>query len=156
MLCQVCIGALQHQKGHLSGSIEEADAVFIAHHESVASLESSALEACEVCHPLWSQLTDDEKTKLKGFDPQWIAKKKFTVKPRAPGEKLADEDWDRLVTLCAVLKLDKSMMYKSLGLRLMISVSFQTDFFGEAPLAKRDVRGHYILQTSCAFAPRQK
>ncbi|KAH0439457.1 heterokaryon incompatibility protein [Colletotrichum camelliae] len=145
MICGTCIGALHDRKGWVSSGQDESEpAILLAHHESIASLEASALEACEICHPFWSQIDEDERSRLREFGTQWAQRQGTTVRPRANGEKLGS--FDGLVTICAIINLGAEDGMKAAGMETLLSVSLESDFRDECPLRKKDVTGTYIVQ----------
>ncbi|KAF4925691.1 hypothetical protein CGCVW01_v003441 [Colletotrichum viniferum] len=145
MLCEICIDALHDRKGWVSSDQDESEpTILLAHHESIVSLEASALEACEICHPFWSQIDEDERSRLRDFGAQWAKRQGTGAKLRANGEKL--ETFDGLVTICAIINLGAEDGMKAAGMDILLSISLESDFRDECPLRKKDVTGTYIVQ----------
>lgn len=145
MLCEICIDALHDRKGWVSSDQDESEpTILLAHHESIASLEASALEACEICHPFWSQIDEDERSTLRDFGTQWAKRQGTGAKLRATGEKL--ETFDGLVTICAIINLGAEDGIKAAGMDILLSISLESDFRDECSLRKKDVTGTYIVQ----------
>ncbi|KAI8306700.1 hypothetical protein K4K61_004221 [Colletotrichum sp. SAR11_59] len=145
MLCEICIDALHDRKGWVSSDQDESEpTILLAHHESIASLEASALEACEICHPFWSQIDEDERSRLRDFGTQWAKRQGTGAKLRANGEKL--ETFDGLVTICAIINLGAEDGMKAAGMDILLSISLESDFRDECPLRKKNVTGAYIVQ----------
>ncbi|KAJ0314894.1 hypothetical protein Brms1b_006428 [Colletotrichum noveboracense] len=145
MLCEICIGALHDRKGWVSSDQAESEpTILLAHHESIASLEASAREACEICHPFWSQIDKDERSKLRDFGTQWAGRQDTGTRTRVNGEKL--DKFDGLVTICAIINLGAEEGMKAAGMDILMSISLESEFRDECPLRRKDVTGTYIIQ----------
>ncbi|KAF4807360.1 hypothetical protein CGCSCA5_v013440 [Colletotrichum siamense] len=146
MICGTCIGALHDRKGWaISDQDESETAILLAHHESIASLEASALEACEICRPFWWQIDENERSTLRDFGTLWAKRHGAGAKPRINGEKLNDDDLDGLVTICAIVNFGAQDDMKALGMGLMVSISLGSDFSEECPLRRTELYGSYIV-----------
>ncbi|KXH43390.1 heterokaryon incompatibility protein [Colletotrichum salicis] len=145
MLCQICVGAFQHRKGWIRDDDEGSEpTVLLAHHESVASLQASALHACEICRPFWLQISEDDQTRLKEFDAVWTSRPAAGgAKSRTLGQKL--DEFDGLVTMGAVMLLEEPSL-KAIGSDLMVSISFESGFTDEIHFDHKNVSGTYVVQ----------
>ncbi|KAE9582726.1 hypothetical protein CGMCC3_g1346 [Colletotrichum fructicola] len=145
MLCEVCIGALHDRKGWASSDQNDPQpTILLAHHESIASLEASALEVCEICHPFWSQIDEDERSGLRDFGTQWAERHGTGAQPRANGQKL--DNLDGLVTICAIINFGADDGMKAAGMDLLVCVYLKPDFGEKCPLRKEELHVTYIVQ----------
>ncbi|WYZ36693.1 hypothetical protein EsH8_II_000199 [Colletotrichum jinshuiense] len=143
MLCQVCIGAIHWRKGWVRNDRDAIDPhILLAHHGSVGSLESSARNACEVCYPFWSQIDEENQSKLRDFDLQWTSRHDAAKTARLPGQTL--HDFTGLVTICAIVNIGREEEVESAGMDLLVSVTFESDFRDEIPSLK-DTSGTYMV-----------
>ncbi|KAF3805624.1 hypothetical protein GCG54_00005663 [Colletotrichum gloeosporioides] len=121
MICDTCIGAIHDRKGWaISDHAEFETTILLAHHESIASLEASALEACEICHPFWWQIDENERSTLRDFDTQWAKRHDAGAKPRISGEKLDVDNLDGLVIICAIINFGAQDDMKAIGMDLTV------------------------------------
>ena len=73
MLCQTCIGVLQHREGFVeTWGTPKHPAVLCAHHRTVRTLEASAAQDCQICQPFWNDLSDPEQQALREQDSKGI------------------------------------------------------------------------------------
>ncbi|KAK1948896.1 heterokaryon incompatibility protein [Colletotrichum sublineola] len=143
MLCRVCVDALQHRKGWVRNDDDAADPqVLLAHHESAASLETSARDACEVCYPFWCLLDDGDRSSMRKFDHEWTSRHNANKRPRRPGQPLVD--FTGLVTICAIVNIGQEASIESTGLDSFISVTFESDYRDEISTLK-DISGTYVV-----------
>ncbi|GKT68609.1 heterokaryon incompatibility protein [Colletotrichum tofieldiae] len=143
MLCKVCIDAIHYRKSWVRNDRDAVDPhILLAHHGSVASLESSARNACEVCYPFWSQVDEENQSKMRDFDPQWTSRHDAAQTARLPGQML--HDFEGLVTICAIINIGQEADLESVGMDLLISVTFESDFRDEIPTLK-DISGTYTV-----------
>ncbi|GJC85365.1 hypothetical protein ColLi_08203 [Colletotrichum liriopes] len=145
MLCKVCIDAIHYRKGWVRNDRDAVDPhILLAHHGSVASLESSARNACEV--------NKENQSKMRDFDLQWTSRHDAAQTARLPGQML--HDFEGLVTICAIINIVQEAEMESVGMDLLISVTFESDFRDEIPTLK-DISGTYIvLRGLCEFTLR--
>ncbi|KAF6830533.1 heterokaryon incompatibility protein [Colletotrichum musicola] len=146
MICQVCIGALYHRKGWVQSDSDASEPhVLLAHHRSIASLELSARDGCELCFPFWSQMDEDDQVALRGFDLQWQSR--HAVKSKLPVAGEALENFDGLVIICAIINLGEEEGVHATGMDLLLSLTFESDFRDESPMARKNVSGTYFVQS---------
>ncbi|KAF6785733.1 heterokaryon incompatibility protein [Colletotrichum sojae] len=145
MICQVCIDALYHRKGWVQSDSDTSEPhVLLAHHRSIASLELSARDGCELCFPFWSQMDEDDQVALRGFDLQWQSRHATESKLPVAGEAL--ENFDGLVILCCIINLGGEEVVQAAGMDLALSLTFESDFGDESPMARKNVSGTYVVQ----------
>ncbi|KAH7035852.1 heterokaryon incompatibility protein [Microdochium trichocladiopsis] len=119
MLCSVCIDVLEHRKG------------------------SSALAACEICYPIWCQIDDTTRSRLREVDVQRTSQHKSTS--RGPDDLLNPlEALDSHVSDCWILNVIKNTDKQSMDSDLLISVSFKAACVEEIP-ALKPVHGSYWI-----------
>lgn len=58
MICKSCLDVLEHRTGLLG---EDSESLFFSHHATASSLRDSALQGCQICRTIWSNLTDAEQ-----------------------------------------------------------------------------------------------
>lgn len=145
MICEICVGAFQHRKGWVRDTDEGSEpTILLAHHESVASLEASALDACEICRPFWLQISEEGQTRLREFDAVWASRPRVDgAKSRTPGQRL--DEFDGLVTMGAVVLLEEPSL-KAIGSDLMVSISFESGFTDEIHFDQKNISGTYVVQ----------
>ncbi|KZL88276.1 heterokaryon incompatibility protein [Colletotrichum incanum] len=143
MLCQICIDAVHYRKGWARNDRDATDPhILLAHNGSVASLEASARNACEVCYPFWSQIDEGTQSELRDFDLQWTSRHDAAQTARPPRQML--HDFAGLITICAIINIGREAEIESAGMGLLISVTFESDFRDETPTLK-DISGTYVV-----------
>ncbi|KAJ3454435.1 hypothetical protein MRS44_018329 [Fusarium solani] len=145
MLCNVCIDALRHRKGWVRMDVVAGKpSITLAHHESVASLESSARDACELCRPFWCQISEDNRSRLRKFHAQW-ASSHTIPKSRVPGQRI--EKLDGFVTFCIIINHNDESDSKPLGMGLTLNLKFESTFNDASPLRQKRIFSQYALRT---------
>ncbi|KAK0372913.1 heterokaryon incompatibility protein [Colletotrichum limetticola] len=145
MICEICVGAFQHRKGWVRDTDEGSEpTILLAHHKSVASLEASALDACETCRPFWLQISEENQIRLREFDAVWTSRPRAGgAKSWTPGQRL--DEFDGLVTMGAVVLLEEPSL-KAIGSDLMVSISFESGFTDEIHFDQKNISGTYVVQ----------
>ncbi|KXJ93600.1 heterokaryon incompatibility protein [Microdochium bolleyi] len=139
----VCVDALEHRKGWVRSDGDDTDDphILLAHHQSAASLEASADDACEMCYPFWCQIAESFKVRMRDADGPWT----FQHKPvaRLPGDRL--EVFKGFVTICAVINIGRDAGLESTGMDLFISLTFEDEYREYIP-ALNEISGVYVMQ----------
>lgn len=142
MFCNVCIDALEHRKGWCSDDEPDDPKVLLAHHQSAASLEASALAACELCYPFWRQISDEDQARMRKFDIEWNQRHGQSGNSRVAGELIPD--LTGLVTVCMIINIGKDDGMASTGMDLFISLTFEWDYREEIQVLKQP-SGLYVV-----------
>jgi hypothetical protein len=58
MICKICRGVLEDRTGLLG---EDSDSLYFSHHSTASSLRDSAVQGCQICRTVWSNLSDAEQ-----------------------------------------------------------------------------------------------
>ncbi|KAH9896204.1 heterokaryon incompatibility protein [Xylariomycetidae sp. FL2044] len=145
MICQVCVGAIEHQKGVIrTETDDDGPCLMLVHHQSVGSLEGSALQGCQFCFALWEKFSEAEKLVVKEHGIAFASREKPAAvwKDFARGETF--DDFDGCVTLMMIMSakavlgdlLDPAVEY-TVYLGVVEDFLEDCSTFDEAPLQFR-------------------
>ena len=147
MLCDICIGVLQHRANLISSEPgDDGPRTMCAHHRTTQTLETSAAEGCRICCAFWDQLAESEQKLLRIEESKALKKKEqrpnATQLNKDVGLQLEEDDYFEWLTF-TILQRDP---YYGGEYALMLMFSGD-DIDWESVSARHTIAlGVYVLQ----------
>lgn len=146
MLCDICVGALQHRKGFVGNVPEEgASRLIFVHHKSSSSLTAAATLGCQFCQPFWEQLSEDEQVALRYAESESVEKKRGPKDVSFDGDD-KELDFDDYLTIC-MLMTGTAIIDIHRG-DYIFNIVFSSGYLdlGRVTQRKDPALGYYVLQ----------